>query len=40
MTGMLPITAESKVIHVPKTQTFSPAELITMMEKVSRGESP
>ena len=38
MVGMPPITTESKVVHLPRTHVFSPEQLRSMMERVSRGE--
>lgn len=35
-----PITTDSKVVHVPFTQRFTPDALRAMMERVSRGEPP
>jgi hypothetical protein len=40
MAGMPAITTESKVVHLPRANVFSPAQLMSMMERVSRGESP
>lgn len=41
MTGMPAIEdQESKTVHVPKTQVFSPTGLKVIMEKASKGELP
>ncbi|HYO58726.1 hypothetical protein [Archangium sp.] len=40
MAGLPPITSESKVVHLPRTNVFSPEQLRSMMERVSRGEPP
>jgi Domain of unknown function (DUF4365) len=39
MSGLPPITTESKTVHLPRTNVFSPAQVMAMMERVSRGES-
>ncbi len=38
MAGMPSINTESKVVHLPRTNVFSPEQLRSMMERVSRGE--
>ncbi|HZH13941.1 MAG TPA: DUF4365 domain-containing protein [Archangium sp.] len=38
MAGLPPITSDSKVVHLPRTNVFSPEQLMSMMERVSRGE--
>jgi hypothetical protein len=40
MAGLPPITTESRVVHLPRANVFSPEQLMSMMERVSRGESP
>jgi hypothetical protein len=40
LSGMPAITTESKVVHVPRTNVFSPEQLKSMMERLSRGEPP
>lgn len=40
LSGMPPITTESKNLHLPRTNVFSPEQLKSMMERVSRGEPP
>jgi hypothetical protein len=40
MSGMPPITTESRTVHLPRSHLFSPAQLRSMMERVSRGEPP
>jgi hypothetical protein len=38
MSGLPPITTESRTVHLPRHNVFSPEQLKSMMERVSRGE--
>ena len=39
MTGLPPISTDSKVVHLPQAQVFSPAALQSLMERLSREEA-
>lgn len=38
MSGLPSIGSESKIVHLPRTQLFSPEQLKAMLERVSKGE--
>ncbi|OJT25320.1 hypothetical protein BO221_11790 [Archangium sp. Cb G35] len=40
MAGLPPTTSEFKRVRLPRANVFSPEQLMSMMERVSRGEAP